>query len=52
MNRVRRHRLPRLFVAGLLSAAACSDSTSPNGPLTRDEASELADANVRATEGA
>jgi hypothetical protein len=37
-------RLPLAVVLGaaLLSAAACSDSTAPNGPLTPEETSELA----------
>lgn len=38
-----RHRPLALIVgAALLSAAACSDSTAPNGTLTPEEASELA----------
>jgi hypothetical protein len=37
-----RQPLTLTLVAALLSAAACSDTTAPNGSLTADEISELA----------
>ena len=42
MHRVTRRSVPFGFAAALLWAAACSDSTAPEGPLTAEEASQLA----------